>query len=96
MMKCESKAEPGPARRHYRPGCDDDTLNPGVSHRARRELRISRRTATTLLAGVLAPKVVNLVRSCATLAATQLCEQIPFPGSSICKSGIDGEFPCPK
>jgi len=40
---------------------------------------------------------LDVATSCAKrLAATQLCEQIPFPGSSICKSGIDGEFPCPK
>lgn len=40
---------------------------------------------------------MDIVESCAKrLAAMKLCEQIPFPGSSICKSGIESEFPCPQ
>jgi hypothetical protein len=40
---------------------------------------------------------MDVVESCAKrLAAMKLCEQIPFPGSTICKSGVESEFPCPK
>lgn len=40
---------------------------------------------------------LDIVESCAKrLAAMNLCEQIPFPGSTVCKSGVESEFPCPR
>ena len=40
---------------------------------------------------------MNSVESCAKrLAAMKLCEQIPFPGLTICKSSTESSFPCPK
>ncbi len=41
--------------------------------------------------------VMDVVESCAKrLAAMKLCEQLPFPGSSICSGGVESEFPCPQ
>jgi hypothetical protein len=39
---------------------------------------------------------MDVLASCAKrLGAMKLCEQIPFPGSTICKSSAESEFPCP-
>lgn len=39
---------------------------------------------------------MDVVASCAKrLAAMNLCEQLPFPASTVCSSGIESEFPCP-
>jgi hypothetical protein len=40
---------------------------------------------------------MDVLASCAKrLAAMNVCEQIPFPGSTICKSTTESEFPCPQ
>jgi hypothetical protein len=40
---------------------------------------------------------LDVLESCAKrLAAMKLCEQLPFPGSTICTSGVESEFPCPQ
>lgn len=39
---------------------------------------------------------MDVLASCAKrLAAMNICENIPFPGSTICKSTAESEFPCP-
>jgi hypothetical protein len=39
---------------------------------------------------------MDVLASCAKrLGAMKLCENIPFPGSTICKSTAESEFPCP-
>lgn len=39
---------------------------------------------------------MDVLASCAKrLGAVKLCEQIPFPGSSICQSTAESSFPCP-
>ncbi len=40
---------------------------------------------------------MDFLASCAKrLAAMKLCEQIPFPGSTICQTTAESSFPCPK
>jgi hypothetical protein len=40
---------------------------------------------------------MDVLESCGKrLAAKKLCEQLPFPGSSICSSTTESEFPCPQ
>lgn len=40
---------------------------------------------------------MDVLASCAKrLSAMKLCEQIPFPGSTICSSSAESAFPCPK
>lgn len=39
---------------------------------------------------------MDVLASCAKrLSAMKLCEQIPFPGSMLCKSTAESSFPCP-
>jgi hypothetical protein len=39
---------------------------------------------------------MDVLESCAKrLAAMKLCDQLPFPGSTICSSSVESEFPCP-
>jgi hypothetical protein len=39
---------------------------------------------------------MDVLASCAKrLGALKLCDQIPFPGSSICSSTAESAFPCP-
>ena len=39
---------------------------------------------------------MDVLASCAKrLGATKLCEQIPFPGSMLCKATAESSFPCP-
>jgi hypothetical protein len=39
---------------------------------------------------------MDVAASCAKrLAAMKLCDQLPFPGSTICSSATESEFPCP-
>jgi hypothetical protein len=39
---------------------------------------------------------MDVLASCAKrLAAMNVCENLPFPGSTICKSTAESEFPCP-
>lgn len=40
---------------------------------------------------------MDALASCAKrLAAMKVCEQIPFPGSTLCTSASESEFPCPQ
>ncbi len=40
---------------------------------------------------------MDVLESCAKrLAAMKLCDQLPFPGSTICSSSVESEFPCPQ
>ncbi len=40
---------------------------------------------------------MDVLASCGKrLGAMKLCEQIPFPGSTLCQSTAESEFPCPK
>jgi fructose-specific component phosphotransferase system IIB-like protein len=40
---------------------------------------------------------MDALASCAKrLAAVKLCDQLPFPGSTICSSTAESSFPCPK
>lgn len=40
---------------------------------------------------------MDVLESCAKrLAAMKLCDQLPFPGSTVCSSSVEAEFPCPQ